>query len=115
MNLFNVLKKRMSDLGEGVELQAFYDALYVMKNDDSVVEIIENCNNNYFYVNFEASPSTNKYDVGKLIVSFDDESKVYEIVYVIHLSYVSANDAYLPKVMIERNELMKAFVFNKNK
>lgn len=111
MNLFNVLQKRMADLGEGTELQEFYDALYSMRGDDVILEISEACNNNYFYVDFEPSLRKSKYYVGKLTISFDDESKMYETEYVINLSYVSANDAYLPKVVIERNELMKAFVY----
>ena len=110
MNLFNVLQKRMSDLGDGVELQSFYNALYSMRNDDVLIEIDKVCGSNYFYINFEPSESSNKYHVGKLIISFDDESAKYETEYVINLSYVSLKDVYLPKIMIERNELMRAFV-----
>jgi len=112
MNLFNVLEKRISDWGATEELQEFYNALYSKKDDIHISEIIKNCDNNYFYINFESSPSTNKYDVGKLIISFDDESRINEVTYIIHLSYTSCKDTYLPKVLIERNELLKAFVYS---
>ena len=110
MNLFNVLEKRMTDLGVSDELIKFYNALYAKKDDQHIKEIIKNCDTNYFYINFEPSQSTNKYDVGKLIISFDDESRIHEVTYIIHLSYTSCKDTYLPKVLIERNELLKAFI-----
>ena len=110
MNLFNVLEKRILDWNATEQLTEFYDALYAKKDDQHISEIIKNCDSNYFYVNFEPSPSNNKYDVGKLIISFDDESRIHEVTYIIHLSYTSCKDTYLPKVLIERNELLKAFV-----
>lgn len=114
MNLFNSLKERINDLELEGMLQPFYNVMEEYKNEEAIKEIIQLCENNYFYINFEESVKSNKYDVGKLIVTFDDESRAYNTSFIIHCNYTSYENTYLPKILIERNQYVKGFVKSKS-
>lgn len=110
MNLFNSLNERIADLGLREVLSPFYNVLMEYKNEDAIKEISTLCEDNYYYINFDPSAKSNKYDVGKLIVTFDDESHAYNTSFIIHCTYTSCEHTYLPKVLIERNQFVKGFV-----
>lgn len=110
MNLFNVMKERLEDLGKFEELKLFYDALLDIKDSEALKSIIDDCNKNYFKLNFTPTNLYDKYDVGFIAIEFDDESPLYHYTYTIYLSFVSCSNTYLPKLKIEKNELLKAFV-----
>ena len=108
MNLFNALKSSLEEL-ENDDLNVFYRALYSKKDEPYISEIVDLCENNYFYVHFVKSGSDNKYDVGEIIVSFDDETRYHECTYHFHLTYVS-QDSYLPKVTIQKKQFLNSFI-----
>ena len=110
MNLFNSLEERIGDLGLVEVLQPFYEMMKEYQHDESIKEILTLCEDNYFYINFEESVKGNKYDVGKLTVTFDDESHAYNTSFIVHCNYTSYEHTYLPKILIERNQFVKGFV-----
>lgn len=111
MNFFNVLNKRIEDLELVEAFNPFYKALLANKNDQFVSEVIDCCNTNYFYIEVSKYENNNKYDFGRITISFDDESELHNKIYYIHLSFTSNNKTYLPKILIERNEFLKGFVY----
>lgn len=113
MNLFNSLQERINDLGLEDVLLPFYGVLNEYQQEEAIKEILLLCEDNYFYINFEPSAKSNKYDVGKLTLTFDDESHAYNTSFIIHCNYASYEHTYLPKVLIERNQFVKGFVQRK--
>lgn len=108
MNLFKALKECINEL-EGIDLTVFYKALFSKKDELYMKEISKLCESNYFYIHFIKSNTDDKYDVGEIVISFDDETKYHECTYHIYLSYVM-QDRHLPKVTVQKKQFLNGFI-----
>lgn len=112
MNKFNnALENRVSDLGLTEKLSQFVEAL-TLHNSDEIIEIIDVCENEYYYIDVIMYDEKDKYNTGRIVITFDDESRLCNTSYLIHLGYVSHGSKYLPKLIIEKNQFMKGFVLD---
>lgn len=112
MNKFNqALYNRVNDLGLGETLQVYLEALLLHESEE-ITEIIDVCENEYYYIDVIMYNEEDKYNTGRIVITFDDDSRLCNTSYLIHLGYVSHGSKYLPKLIIEKNQFMKGFVLD---